>query len=172
MTPTTQIIKKLIFLGTVFCMAMPVYVSNAADMAQVSRQNIAEVDALEREGVQVRLTDKVTVIMQVDSLFRFPSSTRLQDSSRAKILDNVASLVRSYGNRLVTVSGHTDNVGSDEAKLKRSKNQAETVAAFLWSQGVPLKNILVIGCGDTEPVASNKTPEGSAANRRIEVEVG
>lgn len=130
------------------------------------------IETLQTEGVQVGVTDKLTIIIPVDNLFRFPSSTRLIDRSRSQALYDTADLVRSYGNRLITVSGHTDNVGSDAAKLKRSKDQAETVAAFLWSRGVPLKNIIVIGCGDTAPVSSNLTLEGSAANRRIEIEVG
>jgi len=177
MISTSQTIKKIIFLGVVLFAAAPVHAAtvltetDGSNTPWLSSQTAGMIDELEKEGVQVHVTDKLTVIMRVDNLFRFPTSTRLADTSQSDMLRRVAHLVRSYGSRLVTVSGHTDNVGSDASKLKRSHDQADTVAAFLWSQGIPLKNLLVIGCGDTEPVASNDTAQGSAANRRVEVEI-
>ena len=87
------------------------------------------------------------------------------------MLSEVATLIENYGDHVVTISGHTDNVGSDEEKLKRSRDQANAVAAYLWSRGIPLKNMIVLACGDTKPVADNVTTEGSAANRRIEISI-
>jgi outer membrane protein OmpA-like peptidoglycan-associated protein len=133
-------------------------------------QDSSLMNQLQKQGVQVQATDKLKVIIRVDTLFKFPSSTQLQNSKN-EVLSEVATLIENYGDHVVTISGHTDNVGSDEEKLKRSRDQANAVAAYLWSRGIPLKNMIVLACGDTKPVADNVTTEGSAANRRIEISI-
>lgn len=133
-------------------------------------QDSSLMNQLQKQGVQVQATDKLKVIIRVDTLFKFPSSTQLKNSKN-EVLSEVATLIENYGDHVVTISGHTDNVGSDEEKLKRSRDQANAVAAYLWSRGIPLKNMIVLACGDTKPVADNVTTEGSAANRRIEISI-
>lgn len=168
-------IKTFILLGVLFS-TIPIHAATTLlettgkNTPNFSRDNARLAEELQKQGVQVQATDKLKIILRVDALFKFPSSTQLL-SLRDNTLGQVTRLVRNYGNRLVIVSGHTDNVGTDAAKFKRSGEQADTVAAYMWSQGVPLKNLVILGCGDTKPVASNLTPEGSAANRRIEIEI-
>lgn len=144
--------------------------TEGADTPLFSAENIRLVNQLQKKGVQVEATEQLKIVLRVDKVFKFPTSTQLTNPPDNTLLE-IAKLLMSYGSRQVTVSGHTDNVGSDAAKLKRSRDQANTIAAYLWSQGIPLKNLVVLGCGDTKPVASNMTPEGSAANRRIEIEI-
>jgi len=161
-----QRIKKIIFLSLGLLLAAPLFTAQAFLPTQGSLIN-----TLQKENVQVQQTDTVTLILRVDDFFQFPSSTRLSDTAHRDTLKKIATFVRSYGDRPITVSGHTDIVGSDRYKLKHSYDQADTIAAYLWSQGIPLRNLHVIGCADTEPVSSNKTFWGSSANRRIEIEI-
>ncbi len=129
---------------------------------------------LEAQGVKViQLGDQLEIVLGVDRTFRPRSNTRLYTSQiRTMRLVTEYLIMRGYGNSSIFVYGHTDEVGSDRAKLGRSKQQAETIKAYLWSGGIPLGNLKAIGCGDTDPVASNQTVDGSAANRRIEIFTG
>lgn len=113
----------------------------------------------------------ITVILSVDKFFRFPTNTRLFFVKNA-VLDDVAALLETCGNQHIWVSGHTDDVGTDVSKFHRSEEQAKTIVGYLWSAGIPLARLTAIGCGDTEPVSSNTTAAGSAANRRIEITTG
>ena len=82
-------------------------------------------------------------------------------------LTRVANMLvkKGFGLRL---AGHTDNVGSDAANLKLSKNRAESVKSYLVSQGVNPGKIEATGYGESQPVATNKTDAGRQKNRRVE----
>lgn len=71
----------------------------------------------------------------------------------------------------VTVVGHTDSTASEEHNMKLSKARAESVAAYLASQGVDRSKIRTLGAGESSPIASNDTAEGRALNRRAELVV-
>lgn len=148
---------------------MPACAASANNFVTNDNQKLAA--QLDKQGVLVaQMANRIKIVLGVDNFFKFPTSTRLLDDRNAT-LRQVSQLVRSYNSPSIIVSGHTDNVGSDQAKLKRSYDQAKTIAAYLWSQGIPLRSMMVIGCADTEPVGSSHTMEGAAANRRIEIEV-
>ena len=129
---------------------------------------------LEAQGVQVIQTgDQLEIILGVDRTFRPRRNTRLYTSQiRTMRLVTQYLIMKGYRNAPITVYGHTDEVGSDRDKLRRSKQQAETIKAYLWGDGIPLAKLRAIGCADTEPVSSNQTVDGSAANRRIEIVTG
>ncbi|HVW94885.1 MAG TPA: DUF6089 family protein [Mucilaginibacter sp.] len=82
-------------------------------------------------------------------------------------LDRVADLLISK-NFSLKLAGHTDNVGSDDANLRLSKERAESVKAYLVSKGVNPSRIEATGYGETQPIASNKTAKGRQMNRRVE----
>jgi len=71
----------------------------------------------------------------------------------------------------VVITGHTDNVGKPAANLDLSKRRAENFKKILESKGIDGSRITAIGKGDTDPIATNKTKEGRAKNRRIEVSI-
>jgi OOP family OmpA-OmpF porin len=66
------------------------------------------------------------------------------------------------------LAGHTDNVGSEAANLKLSKDRAESVRHYLVSQGANPSRIEATGYGKSQPIATNKTDEGRQKNRRVE----
>jgi outer membrane protein OmpA-like peptidoglycan-associated protein len=68
----------------------------------------------------------------------------------------------------VEISGHTDIIGSEKTNLSLSKRRAEAVKNYLVSKGISPKRITTKGFGFTKPIATNKTDEGRAKNRRIE----
>ncbi|WP_417579693.1 OmpA family protein [Nitrincola sp.] len=67
------------------------------------------------------------------------------------------------------VIGHTDNIGNAEYNQTLSENRAHQVADYLAQQGVHMTRIKVTGMGPSAPIADNKTAEGRAANRRVEL---
>ena len=68
----------------------------------------------------------------------------------------------------ITISGHTDNVGNDEANQALSANRAKAVVDYLISKNVAANRFQQAGYGETKPLASNDTDEGKALNRRVE----
>lgn len=82
-------------------------------------------------------------------------------------LNRVASLLMDK-NFSLKLAGHTDNVGSDAANMKLSKDRAESVKSYLVSQGANASRIEAVGYGETQPIASNKTASGRQQNRRVE----
>ncbi|MES2003984.1 MAG: OmpA family protein [Bacteroidota bacterium] len=82
-------------------------------------------------------------------------------------LTRVAELLVKKGFSL-KLAGHTDNVGSEAANMRLSKNRAESVRNYLLSQNVSGARVEAVGYGKSQPVASNKTDAGRQKNRRVE----
>ena len=74
-----------------------------------------------------------------------------------------------YNKAVVEVAGHTDSTGSAQYNQQLSEQRANSVAQYLESQGLASNRVVTIGAGETRPVADNSTPEGRAANRRVEL---
>ena len=112
-------------------------------------------------------SDKVT--FEADAFFDFDKSV-LKPAGKAKLADLVSKL-QGTDIEVVVATGHTDAIGSDAYNMKLSLRRANAVKAFLVSKGIPADRVFVEGKGESQPVASNKTREGRAKNRRVEVEV-
>ncbi|HEY0272708.1 MAG TPA: OmpA family protein, partial [Chitinophaga sp.] len=82
-------------------------------------------------------------------------------------LNRVADLLIKRGFSL-KLAGHTDDVGSAAKNMVLSKDRAEAVKAYLVGRGANPSRIEAVGYGETQPIASNKTPQGRQANRRVE----
>ncbi len=88
-----------------------------------------------------------------------------------KTLDQVAQTLGEYNQTYVDVYGHTDSIGSDAYNQALSERRATSVADYLASHGVQAARIATRGYGKTQPIASNDTEEGRAANRRVEIKI-
>jgi outer membrane protein OmpA-like peptidoglycan-associated protein len=85
------------------------------------------------------------------------------------VLNSVVLVVKEYDKTLIEISGHTDSSGSDAHNLDLSNRRAASVASYFKAQQVNPMRVLSQGFGEQNPVASNDTPEGRAANRRVEL---
>ena len=121
--------------------------------------DITEAD--DGQSILVNLPDGVT--FDVDS-------TTLKPQFRTT-LSEIANSMQQYPNSLIDVYGHTDSTGSESYNMDLSRRRAQTVANYLISQGVAASRIRSDGFGETLPIASNDTPEGRAANRRVEIKI-
>lgn len=83
-------------------------------------------------------------------------------------LMKVVDIMESFPETTFEIIGHTDNVGKSAKNQALSADRAEAVKTFLVDKGIDGSRIVTKGAGDTKPIASNKTAEGRAKNRRIE----
>lgn len=109
------------------------------------------------------------VTYAADAFFDFNKAV-LKPEGKAK-LDDVVSKVKGINLEVIIAVGHTDSVGSDAYNQKLSVRRAEAVKAYLVSKGIEKSRIYTEGKGEKQPVADNKTKEGRAKNRRVEIEV-
>ena len=86
------------------------------------------------------------------------------------LLSKVQRAIRTFGEPEVVIEGHTDSTGSEALNLDLSERRAEAVRQYFVANGtLTYDEISAIGYGSEQPLASNKTPEGRAINRRIDV---
>ena len=109
------------------------------------------------------------VTYAADAFFDFDKSV-LKAEGKAK-LDDLVSKVKGIKLEVIIAVGHTDSVGSDAYNQKLSVRRAEAVKAYLVSKGIEKNRVYTEGKGEKQPVADNKTAEGRAKNRRVEIEV-
>lgn len=119
-------------------------------------------------GLAVKEETRGTAItVPATSLFASTSAILLP-ASRER-LDVVAAALKDQSDRSIIVEGHTDAQGTEASNRELSQKRAQAVADYLVARGVPPANITAVGVGQSRPVGDNKTAEGRASNRRIEV---
>jgi OmpA-OmpF porin, OOP family len=113
------------------------------------------------------VSEKVT--FAADAFFDFGKST-LKPDAKAK-LDDLVAKTKGLNLEVIIAVGHTDSVGSDAFNQKLSVARAESVKNYLVGAGVEKNRVYTEGKGKKQPVADNKTDDGRAKNRRVEIEV-
>jgi len=130
---------------------------------------VAEREAMKQEVSVTDLVDKLTkdgfVALYVN--FDTGKSTILPDA--AQTLDAAAAALKTADSFPVEVAGHTDNVGAPDANLRLSQERAQAVMAALVQRGIPAGRLAAKGYGQTTPVADNRSEDGRARNRRVEL---
>ena len=109
------------------------------------------------------------VTFAADAFFDFDKSV-LKPEGKAK-LDDLVGKIKDISLEVIIAVGHTDSVGSDSYNQKLSVARSESVKAYLVSKGIEKNRVYTEGKGEKQPVADNKTSEGRAKNRRVEIEV-
>ena len=109
------------------------------------------------------------VTYAADAFFDFDKAV-LKPEGKAK-LDDLVGKIQGINLEVIIAVGHTDSVGSDAYNQKLSVRRAESVKAYLVSKGIEKNRVYTEGKGEKQPVADNKTAEGRAKNRRVEIEV-
>ena len=109
------------------------------------------------------------VTYAADAFFDFNKSV-IKPEGKAK-LDDLVGKIKDINLEVIIAVGHTDAVGSDAYNQKLSIRRSEAVKAYLVSKGIEKNRVYTEGKGEKQPVADNKTAEGRAKNRRVEIEV-
>ncbi len=112
-------------------------------------------------------SEKVTYA--ADAFFDFDKYA-LKPEGKAK-LDDLVSKMGGMNLEVIIAVGHTDNIGTMAYNQKLSERRANAVKEYLVSKGVEKNRVYTEGKSFTQPIASNKTAEGRAKNRRVEIEM-
>lgn len=104
-----------------------------------------------------------------DVHFNTGKATLKEESFSA--LNELAEVLKLKNTMKVEIAGHTDDVGEDDANLSLSEQRAKAVVSYLIQKGIPVERLLAKGYGESEPIASNETPEGRQQNRRTEARI-
>jgi OOP family OmpA-OmpF porin len=113
------------------------------------------------------VAEKVT--FAADVLFDFDKAV-IKPEGKSK-LDDISNKVRGINLEVVIAIGHADSVGSDAYNQRLSVRRSESVKAYMVSKGIEPNRVYTEGKGEKQPVADNKTRDGRAKNRRVEIEV-
>lgn len=102
--------------------------------------------------------------------FNFDKTT-ITDADGIEKVDNFANFLKDSPAYKAGIVGHTDSIGKASYNQKLSERRANVVKDMLVERGVDASRLTTSGKGASEPVATNKTKEGRAENRRIEVDL-
>jgi outer membrane protein OmpA-like peptidoglycan-associated protein len=102
---------------------------------------------------------------------QFETGKAVVKKSSYKLMDEIVKILNDYPDYMMTIEGHTDNVGSDEANLKVSRERANAVKNYFISKGISTDRLQADGFGESKPVADNKTAAGRAKNRRVTLDL-
>ncbi len=119
------------------------------------------------EVAQISQSARGVVVNLPDILFDTNKATLRQNAQVA--LAKLAGIVSLFPNINLRIEGHTDSTGGDAINVPLSRDRANSVMAFLQSQGVSAKRMSAEGYAARIPVADNATPDGRAKNRRVEI---
>jgi len=111
----------------------------------------------------------VKTTYSTDTLFDFDKAV-LKPEGKAT-LDNLIHKIDQMEMEVAIVVGHTDSIGTDAYNLKLGMRRANAVKAYLVSKGIPAHRVYSESKGERQPIADNKTAQGRAKNRRVEIEV-
>jgi outer membrane protein OmpA-like peptidoglycan-associated protein len=127
-----------------------------------------KLEALNSKTISVYKDARGTILSMSDILFESAKA-----DLKPELKENLAEIAGILKNLLteskIDIEGHTDNVGNNESNLKLSKQRADAVLKYLVERGVDKKRLKAVGYGLKKPVADNKTEEGRAKNRRVEL---
>ena len=122
------------------------------------------------EGVEVERVDEGIKLKFQSGILFATDSADLSAEARQN-LDKLAGIFKKYADTNIIVEGHTDSTGTHEHNMVLSRRRAESVVAYLATQGVSAGRMVPAGYGPDQPIASNDTAAGRALNRRVEVAV-
>ena len=106
----------------------------------------------------------------IEGIFFEFNKDKIQKKS-FKTLDEAIVVLKSFEDIRIEISGHTDDVGSEEANLDLSKRRAESVKRYMVEKGIDASRIETVGYGRSKPIDTGKSAKARAKNRRIEFRV-
>ncbi|MCU7490785.1 MAG: OmpA family protein [Ignavibacteria bacterium] len=116
---------------------------------------------VERVGEGINITFDSGILFAVNS-------ASLQPKAKESV-QKLADVLKKYPDTNVIIEGNTDNTGSEALNQKLSEKRAKAVSDYVTTLGVSSSRLTTVGKGESNPVASNDTPEGRAKNRRVEI---
>ena len=139
----------------------------AASVAKPATPPPATAPAVPKPVAVAPVPKRIIILRGVNFGF---DSANLTPESRA-LLDKHVAVLNKERNITVEIAGHTDDTGPEDYNKGLSERRAKSVMEYLISKDIPSENVRAVGYGESNPIASNITREGRAANRRVEFRI-
>lgn len=134
----------------------------------MDRQEAVLREKMKASGVSVtRIGDKI--VLNMPGNITFDSGRSELKGSFLNTLSGVVEVAKEFDETQLEIKGHADSTGSASRNLALSTRRAQSVASYLMTSGISNARVTAYGAGSSEPVASNATTKGRAANRRVEI---
>ena len=153
-------------IGTAGGAAVGAAIGNIFDRQEKELRN-----KLKGTGVDVKRTGEGEIKLTAPENITFDINSYVIKPQFRNTLDSVATVLKTYPDSTIVVSGHTDTTGNDAINNPLSINRASSVESYLESQGISSSRITSRGFGSKQPIASNSTEAGRAQNRRVEIAI-
>lgn len=128
-------------------------------------------ESLDGTGVEVQRTGEGEITLIAPDNITFATNSATINSKFYSVLNDIATVINQYKDTDVIIEGHTDNTGNDSINIPLSENRANAVGTYLRTRGVDRNRISTYGYGSSNPIATNSTVSGRAANRRVEIKI-
>ncbi len=109
------------------------------------------------------------LVVNLSSNILFSSGNSILKPEAKSSLDETVKLLNAYPANKVLIEGYTDSTGNKEKNLKLSYDRAQAVYLYFVQNEIPAERLSVVGYGQDNPIASNKTAKGRAQNRRVNI---
>ncbi len=136
----------------------------------------AYMDQQEQELRQVTQGTNIDVVRRGDNIILNMPDNITFDTGSSEIkrqayrsLNHLSRTLSRFQDTNIIISGHTDDRGTDEFNQQLSERRANSVRYYLLDKGIPSYRVRAIGYGEMRPIADNRTSDGRAKNRRVEI---
>lgn len=153
----------------------PIYFTESKTTVQEKKENKQLLAQIKNGGVQViQQGSRLQMVLPVNKFFK-PTTTQVKPK-QTKTLRRIAQYLRQYTQRHHTrypikVYGYTAKIYPRTQRRYLSDQYAQVIAAFMWNHGFSSSQMSVVGRAASHPVASSRTPQGAAFNRRVIIQV-
>jgi outer membrane protein OmpA-like peptidoglycan-associated protein len=143
----------------------------AAAGAYMDHQQQEMQQSLQGTGIEVQRTAENTLNLTMPSSITFGLDSAELTPQAKTALDSVARVLNQYPESTITITGHTDDLGSDSHNQKLSESRAASVAGYLGQHGVNYARLTQQGLGEKAPKFPNTDETNRSQNRRVELAI-
>lgn len=173
----TSVFAKIDTLTGEYELKLPLASSYTINAAAPDYYPMYEMISTGTEKTDVKIYKDLVIVpievgqsIRLNNIFFDPAKSILKKESFPE-LDRVSEFLVNSPQLKIEIAGHTDNVGAAAANLSLSLNRAKAVTNYVIKKGIAKERVVAKGYGAAKPVASNKTKDGKAQNRRVEFTV-
>jgi outer membrane protein OmpA-like peptidoglycan-associated protein len=131
--------------------------------------NVLEIESMKQEVVASEMFEKINKEGFIALYINFETGKSDIKTESLPIIEQLSEMLKQNPTLKISIEGHTDNVGGDEANQLLSESRAKSVLNALVSKGIDVSRLKYKGWGQSKPIADNNTKEGRAKNRRVEI---
>lgn len=131
--------------------------------------NVLEMEAMKQEVAASEMFEALNKDGFIALYINFETGKSNIKEESKPIIDQIAEMLKQNSGLKISIEGHTDNVGSEKSNQTLSESRAKSVLSAVAAKGIDSGRMKSKGWGQTKPIADNKTEDGKAKNRRVEI---